>query len=1437
MDVINDLGGIINQDLSPSKHTPAILYDSENFRVTTEYGASTLSRTNIKGEVDLLSIPQVYSFWKIEINSTGSETLSIGFNGGLDTFTFDVSDGQSIVDAFIPSGNVNNIYRLYAASDGNVYCYGLTTDVITIGALGTKLTATRLYIPGNQPYVMGWGVLREDIYIFTTHETSLVQTGYNQIWKLTYPKSGDYTDSSIYTFELMWYGQGGMTLQRPIANPGAIELRYENTNIQRIYWTDYYNTPRTINVADPECYTLLPQELNLFPSLTFDIPLFTKLEQSGNLPVGLYQLAYRLKRFSGSQSQFSTPSAAIAVTKSNEENETFIKYVAGNSSDIASKSLTFTLNNIDTTFSTIEIASIYYDIPGGIPVVKIVAEEPISTDSFNYTLTGNEESYEITIDEFTAFAPNIIKAKSLVSKNNTLFLSNVEVDLFEVNYDTRAYRFPLDSSTTVIKDGQGVSYTVDSSTWQIIEENGVAVTPYAIPQDHDCIQSYADQAPTSTDNLLYIANTGPGNNYLLGGTGPNISWSFNRETITLDEKDIGTSYTANTYSEAPHRLLYKQTSAYTGFTTHPSVNINFYDSFHSSYLNTSMKQYQRDEMYRFGIVFYNSQGNPSYVNWIADIRMPSPWMPNGTNKWDRELLYPTSSYSSGVATGSLLGLRVVLTNLNTIPDIKAFEIVRAPREEADRHILGQGRLEFAYRGDGIDPQDHFLANGNYQNTNRYDLIQPHMFTLKSPDLQFNNFEGYQSGDEIDIIGLLDDNQYRWLYQSADNKAYDGSDDEWGSITKNYSWLNTTSPIEDSNTDNPYPVRGAASIDQASWENTDSASNYSSLFPALTAIGSVGVYMTDTDNSSAVRNQSIVNKCLGIIYGPNNSPVAGLPYGGSDNFRSAGDNYASVDTWGNSNASYIANYKRNVTNQYGGNTYSQRSKTKYINCNSRQLITGNGHTVDVFGGDNYIVAYDNVSEFSDWNQPVKFTRFFIFACESNINTELRGIGTTQNVPNRNNPSGNNFGAGDLDASELYEKFDNNLLSFDTYVKVYFPKPFGFNEQTEFDTRTYKSDVKTNGELIDSWSTFGANAFIDVESKYGPINNLIVFQDKLLFFQDRGFGVLQVNDQKIVSDVNDTSEIVLGSSGILERFDYISTSTGSKHQFSFAYNDYTLIWFDTLSRKIYRYSPGKLEPITDVKGLSSLLYTNLDGNIQTTDNPYLGTGVHATYDYRYNEYRITFLHRDDEFYKTIVYSDLLDGFIGKYTSYPTVYINDKLNIFAIPFTNLALQKINLHNYGDYGKFVDYLGIYRTYGSSISYIVNENPTIEKVLTNQRYSVDVYKPNTNSIGYNAFAEIDISKTFDQFRYYNTYQNTNWQDASNLTRRHKTMWNVKVPTDRVIDVNQNIFDISNLANPRPKFTRRLKDKWFMCEAVYFNNDNYRIVANNVTSTYSLNSI
>jgi hypothetical protein len=40
------------------------------------------------------------------------------------------------------------------------------------------------------------------------------------------------------------------------------------------------------------------------------------------------------------------------------------------------------------------------------------------------------------------------------------------------------------------------------------------------------------------------------------------------------------------------------------------------------YISAYFKGYQRDEVYRFGIVFYNNKMIPSPVYWIGDIKMP-----------------------------------------------------------------------------------------------------------------------------------------------------------------------------------------------------------------------------------------------------------------------------------------------------------------------------------------------------------------------------------------------------------------------------------------------------------------------------------------------------------------------------------------------------------------------------------------------------------------------------------------------------------------------------------------------------------------------------------------------------------------------------------------------------------------------------------------------
>jgi len=290
---------------------------------------------------------------------------------------------------------------------------------------------------------------------------------------------------------------------------------------------------------------------------------------------------------------------------------------------------------------------------------------------------------------------------------------------------------------------------------------------------------------------------------------------------------------------------------------------------------------------------------------------------------------------------------------------------------------------------------------------------------------------------------------------------------------------------------------------------------------------------------------------------------------------------------------------------------------------------------------------------------------------------------------------------------------------------------------------------------------------------------------------------------------------------------------------------MVWFDILARKMYRYKPGALEPLSDVKGLNAYLYERTKNDLQMWDNPYLFKGIHSTYDYRYNEFYMTFLNKTTDFNVesagdgtlqfTLVYNDLMDGYVGRYTHHPKVYINDKVNIFSTlgEYNN---DGIFMHNVGLYGVFY-----YNTLAvpSKLSFVVNSNPTVEKTFTNLEFVVEAFRPNTYSsesnnpltldpYNYKPFAETRFNDFFSRIRIYDNYQNTDWQMLGPIIRRHKTIWNVKVPTDRVINLDVlsgtpftsgNIFNPDNLIPPgsRPKFTRRLKDKWFVVDLSYSN--------------------
>jgi hypothetical protein len=95
----------------------------------------------------------------------------------------------------------------------------------------------------------------------------------------------------------------------------------------------------------------------------------------------------------------------------------------------------------------------------------------------------------------------------------------------------------------------------------------------------------------------------------------------------------------------------------------------------------------RDEIYRFGIIFYSKKNIPSPVHWIADIRMPGTQLATSSDSYIYPFHYGQNSKELGAKA---LGIRFTVNNIPD--DAVAYEIVRCNRTASDKTIITQGIL-------------------------------------------------------------------------------------------------------------------------------------------------------------------------------------------------------------------------------------------------------------------------------------------------------------------------------------------------------------------------------------------------------------------------------------------------------------------------------------------------------------------------------------------------------------------------------------------------------------------------------------------------------------------------------------------------------------------------------------------------------------------------
>lgn len=499
-----------------------------------------------------------------------------------------------------------------------------------------------------------------------------------------------------------------------IENNVSIVTNYESKNVSNIYICDGLTPIKVINMydsnIDPNEVILDHTKLDITPGATL-LPFTFVNTIAGALPAGCIQYCYQLFNLNGSETATSSLSEVIPLTKYDKIGSS-AKVKGQTSGELTDRGCQIHAKfTNDGRFDRARIFSIIYLDNTSVPDIYIINEievPPAVTDGFTeFTYNDNGSSFlsKITIDEFNAMIPFEFNAKCVEKMGNRLYAANIKELTWDIEdtYDTRAYR--CNSSKIVRLESSDVSQTITGT----MSNTGLNVE---VPKEHDCINPY-NLAICDDSATKYIYGVDSSGELFEGGVGENISYRFVYAELVLSSTDVtgiandlemnaqgvNGSYICTYYDDGTTGPIY---------TLPTAMGRAIIPNYADPYICANFLGYKRDEIYRFGIIFYNNKNIPSPVHWIGDIRMPS----TVGNSDMSSFVYPfhTGVYSKtyGRNVEQLAYALGIEFDVKTMPkDALSWEIVRCDRTESDRTIISQGIISSLIDfGKMENPGDH-----------------------------------------------------------------------------------------------------------------------------------------------------------------------------------------------------------------------------------------------------------------------------------------------------------------------------------------------------------------------------------------------------------------------------------------------------------------------------------------------------------------------------------------------------------------------------------------------------------------------------------------------------------------------------------------------------------------------------------------------------------
>ena len=501
-----------------------------------------------------------------------------------------------------------------------------------------------------------------------------------------------------------------------------------------------------------------------------------------------------------------------------------------------------------------------------------------------------------------------------------------------------------------------------------------------------------------------------------------------------------------------------------------------------------------------------------------------------------------------------------------------------------------------------------------------------------------------------------------------------------------------------------------------------------------------------------------------------------------------------------NAVALCNIKQSV-NAYGGNSYSAVQNSVYITTGAS--AESSVSTVLCYGGDTYLNIFDYNNCMFSYNTDDyynnKSNRLFLGAfipCESSINLALTHADSSIN---RTYQAGDGYAnhfveddivtVGDLYTQNTPSYAYNDAYSAQPNAKKFVAKSIYNIDNLLTDTRIISSELKTNNEVTDSWTKFKVANYLDVDTRFGPINDMKLFKNNLVFWQTDAFGTVAVNERSIITD-NNPGALTLGVGGILDRYDYFTTMNGeSPNQLrANTQSDSTVYWYDSKRNEICGFN-GQLQTVSKLKGVQSYLNKNKD---LFKKDPI------AVYDKKYNE--VLFTLGD----KTLAFNEQLGVFTSFYNYNPDYYaeFSDKLYLFK----SLKLFKYNGGEQAD-------LDSDKAKVSEIEFVVNKDYPQTKTFDNVEYSGN-FTTDTN---------------FDLILFTTKRQTSETLTSEDIDYREDT-YKFAIPRNSL-----KLNEVEQLANK--SYKDRMKGKYLICNYKYDCNGGNKFKVPYISTAYRYSMI